>query len=398
MSHGIMANDKGIVARTSAWHNLFTVASDFMTASEAFLAAGLDWLVALVQPTVKNPVDGSDMVVDSLSLIQNQKTGEVYGAVTPGYAAIQNHTLRDAISAIFGETAKVIESAFSILGGRKVVMLVNMGAAKVSLALNGITVEDSHSTYLMFSTSHDGKGGWSILPTLVRVVCQNTVKAAEGEHGEILSRDGITIRHSSKASDRIADAIAAYQQAVAAGRLTLDRVQKVASVNLTPVAKRAYYRSAVDSVLAPVTDAQRKEAQAKVDAGTDLDAMKPLNAREEKREALYQNFLVWEAKEAATYTSCATETSNAYLVYNAVSDALEHESHFRKSDSASREENEFISRVYGKVSDQKEEALLLMEAVVAEPTNTLLLDAILDQPVRDASVPSDLLDQILSEA
>ena len=387
MAHNVTANDKGVMAHTGAWHNLFAVVAAFLTPSEAFKAAGLGWLVKLVDLFVTGP-DGSPLVVPGIKAVQREDTGAVFGTVTDNYSPLQNSTLLEAIEAIFGATSQVIEAAFSLFGGKKVVMLVNMGAAKISLALNGITVEDAHVSYLLFTTAHDGKGGWSILPTATRVQCDNTLKAAEGEDGAILKRDGITIRHSSKASERIADAVEAYQKAIAAGRLTLNRIQKIANVRITKRAKTAYYRTMVDNTLAPVSDADRKAAEG------DAEKAKAIARREARREELFASFLKWEAFEAATYGNGSTEIDNAYLIFNAVSSSFEHDSHFRKSDGATASENEFVSRVYGKISDQKEEAVLLMEAVIADASNTVLLDAILDR----ASGPEGLLDAILAEA
>lgn len=385
MAHNIETTDSGI-ARNGAWHNLWTVTSEFLTASEALAQAGLDWLVNLVSLFVVNPITGAHEEVPGVKATQRSDTGTVFGTVTPGYAPLQNHTLAEAIENIFGAGARVVEAAFSLFGGRKVVFLVNLGAAKIELALAGKTVEEPHVPYLMFSTMHDGKGGWSILPTTVRTICGNTVRAAEGENGEILTRDGITIRHSSKADQRIADATEAYRKAIEAGRLTLNRVQKVARKRITRTAKTAYYRTVVDATLTPVTEADRKAAEG------DADKIKAIERRERRREELFASFLRWEAVEAATYIPGAQETDNAYLVYNAVSNAFEHESHFRKSDGATATENEFVSRVYGKVSDQKEEALMLMEAVVEESNN--LLDVIIAR--HDG--PEGLLDKILQEA
>lgn len=387
MAHGIEKTDSGI-ARNGAWHGLWTVTTDFLTASEAIVAAGLEWLVNLVSVFVLGQ-DGTPQEVPGIKATQRSDNGTVFGTVTPGYNPLQNQTLVDAIEAIFGVGAKVIEAAFSLFGGKRVVFLVNLGAAKIALALQGRTVEDSHVSYLMFATAHDGKGGWSILPTTTRVICNNTLRAAEGENGEILQRDGITIRHSSKASDRIADATEAYRKAIEAGRLTLDRVQTVASVRIKKTAKTAYYRTVVDATLAPVSAADRKAAE------SDADKLRAIERRERRREELYQSFIKWEAFEAANYGQAGdTEVDNAYLIFNAVSSSFEHESHFRKSDGATASENEFVSRMYGKVADQKEEALLLLEAVVGEPTNVLLLDEILTR----AAGPEGLLDAILAEA
>lgn len=384
MAHNVEATDSGI-ARHGAWHGLWKETTEFLTASEALVAAGLDWLVNLVSVFVLGQ-DGTPQEVPGIKATQRSDNGTVFGTVTPGYNPLQNQTLVDAIEAIFGAGARVIEAAFSLFGGRKVVFLVNLGAAKIELALAGLTVEDPHVQYLMFSTMHDGKGGWSILPTPVRTICGNTVRAAEGENGEILARDGITIRHSSKASDRIADATEAYRKAIEAGRLTLNRIQNVAKARVTKSAKTAYYRTVVDATLTPVSDADRKAAEG------DADKLKAIERRERRREELYAAFQKWEAVEASTYVPGAQETDNAYLIYNAVSDAFEHDSHFRKSDGATATENEFVSRVYGKVSDQKDEALLLMEEVVRDSSN--LLDLILDR----AAGPEGLLDQILAEA
>ena len=388
MAHNVTANDKGVMAHTGAWHNLFAVVAAFLTPSEAFKAAGLGWLVKLVDLFVTGP-DGSPLVVPGIKAVQREDTGAVFGTVTENYNPLQNSTLLEAIEAIFGATSQVIEAAFSLFGGKKVVMLVNMGAAKIALALAGKTVEDAHVSYLLFTTAHDGKGGWSILPTATRVQCDNTLKAAEGEDGEILKRDGITIRHSSKASERIADAVEAYQKAIAAGRLTLNRIQKIANVRITRAAKTAYYRTMVDNTLAPVSADDKKAAE------NDAEKAKAIARREARREELYASFLKWEAFEAAAYVAAdATEVDNAYLIYNAVSSSFEHDSHFRKSDGATASENEFVSRVYGKISDQKEEAVLLMEAVIKESGNVLASILASDSPVSSPSV----LDSILAEA
>lgn len=366
MAHGIEKTDKGILVRHGAWHGLWPVISDFLTGAEALVAAGLDWTVETVQALVVHPVTGETIPVPDMRLTQRTDNGTVFGAVTEGYVTVQNSALSDAIARIFGAWAKVVEAAFSLFGGRKIVFLINLGAAKIELALQGKVVEDSHVSYLMISTSHDGRGGISFLPTATRVVCANTVRAAEGANGEILTRDGITIRHSVKAQDRIAETVAAYQKAIEAGRLNLNRIQKIASARLTTTAKRAYYRAVVDNTLAPATPAMIAAA-----AAGDPDKAKALAAREAKRDALYASFLAWEVVEAATYTPSATEVDNAYLTFNAVSDAFEHESNFRKSDGSTREENEFVSRTYGKIADQKEEALLLLEKVISDPSNLL---------------------------
>ena len=98
--------------------------------------------------------------------------GLVLGTVSQAYKVIQNIEAFSFLDGLVADRAMQYESAFSLNGGRKVVLLGRL--PKVDQIVRG----DETLRYVLLSLHHDGTGAIRFGPTAVRVVCANTYSLA----------------------------------------------------------------------------------------------------------------------------------------------------------------------------------------------------------------------------
>lgn len=219
------------------WHGLGTyLGDDTVTGEQAMEAARLDWHVDL-WPTVAHPPvarlgskcpqcskgtiiagrkslgcdrykAGCDYrapfdpapspvnVPDSYAVVRNTDS-RVLGVVGPDYTPLQNTDafgLLDSLSA-GGEVR--YHTAGSLRGGRRVWLLAEISSLRIEPVPGDVS-----TPYLLLSNGHDGRVSLRVLPTAVRVVCQNTATLAL-QQGK---RDGITIRHTGNMAAKVGEA------------------------------------------------------------------------------------------------------------------------------------------------------------------------------------------------
>lgn len=212
MSHEITIRTDGFAeaafARTPAWHNLGQVLPREMTSAEALTEAGLDWKVEqeimgrFVGQDVTNPQPGDwKPCVDTEgepTVLANVRgdTGLYLGNVSRSYRVVQNHEAFKFLDSLVDNEELQYEAAFSLSGGRKVVILARMPG--VYSPADG----DEILPYVMFSNHHDGSGAIKFGPTAVRIVCANTYALAlssdtKGRIGEL------SFRHSAKLDEQL---------------------------------------------------------------------------------------------------------------------------------------------------------------------------------------------------
>jgi len=117
--------------------------------------------------------------------------------VSTGYRAFQNREAFDFMDQLVGEQLAMFETAGSLKGGRRVWML-----AKLPNELR-IAGDDVVKPYVLLTNGHDGTAALRMIPTTVRVVCQNTLNLALGRAG---STEGLSIFHFENLDARVADA------------------------------------------------------------------------------------------------------------------------------------------------------------------------------------------------
>jgi phage/plasmid-like protein (TIGR03299 family) len=341
MPHEITSTDGAVFAITPAWHGLGETFPTHLTPLEAKQKANLGWSVS-VQPAGFFR-DGIFYGSPEHAVIVRDDINTVLGVASHGYPPFTNDQVFEAIEKIYGVDSRVIESAFSIKGGKRVIALVNLAQANVKIKLvGGGLVDDPHASYHAFSVGHTGKDSCSIFPTMIRIVCNNTWNLAAGRKGENIVRDGVKIRHSSLQNERWQAAVAAYRQAALLGEMSTKTIQKLALAHISNSQFRALKDHMIDWAL-PME-------------GVKANTSGIPSLRERRREELHKDL---ENASALTFASYNENTNaskvNAYLALNAVTMYSEHELGY-KGTEIERKENEFESRLFGKAADWRDEA------------------------------------------
>lgn len=178
MAHNITVRPDGVAeaafAEVPAWHGLGTVLDHPMTSVEALRAAHLDWTVS------KKPLhvvfdDGHSRLVDGKVALVRDDTKDVLGVASDKYCIVNNVEAFQFLDGLVEEGSMTYEAAFSLGGGKRVVLLARMPGQ------DEITPSDVCLRYILLSTSHDGTSSIWFGPTSVRVVCANTFMLAIGE-------------------------------------------------------------------------------------------------------------------------------------------------------------------------------------------------------------------------
>jgi phage/plasmid-like protein (TIGR03299 family) len=165
------------------WHGLGKVLQAAVTAKEAIKLARLDWTVE------KRPLrtwggDGASLDVPGCYATVRSDTNAVLGVVSSQYRVLQNTEAFAFMDKAIQAGAAMWETAGSLREGRRVWMLARIPT----------TVEVRHNDevkpYALLSNGHDGGMAVHILPTTVRVVCNNTLNLALGKAygGELVVR------------------------------------------------------------------------------------------------------------------------------------------------------------------------------------------------------------------
>ena len=401
MSHAVTVRANGRAEAAfyaeRAWHGLGKVVTDAITVAEMFILAGLDWTVSTVE--AYSDWTGPDgavrrMMLPNQFVTRRDDTGEILGVVSQKYPTFQNWQARDLLTAVFGEE-KVAETMFSLEGGKRVVMTIDLGRDSIAL---GRGRKDEHRLFLLLSIGHTGTDG--ILCSLVkeRVVCANTYAIAIAEDG---GKETITIRHSQKMGERVETLIGFLRSARESNELFNGKLRSMVKAKLTDEQRAEFFEQIIDKIrpqdvkarkLAEKALAKALTAKSKgkktitVDdmlaADAAKDAAKKVMTEEgedtelvERRRAeiltQLESAWAWEVEENKVPAS-------QYAAFQAASSVVEHFGTYRGS-AQDRAEAEFDSRLYGKAAGVKQSAFVLLDAYNApEVLDTAVLDSILD--------------------
>lgn len=271
MAHGITETDTAWFHNVPAWHGLGKVTKHRpQTAQEWLRMAQLDWEVrkdeiltlsdlraALKGRKTVTPAQvlaiASEHTMDSFRAITRVDTNDKLAVVTDEYVETQNAEHFAFLEALLGKT--VPETAFSLWGGRQIGALTRLP--------KGIEVGgDEILLYLYLRSRHDGTGATWLFPTNVRVVCANTDRAAIDAAGGDDSPSIHKILHRGDKSSAIAEARAALQLTIDAGKQFKklgDRLarQKVSERQLAKVMEQLY-PSGIGVEGGPTTKRQQK--------------------------------------------------------------------------------------------------------------------------------------------
>lgn len=127
-----------------------------------------------------------------------EDTGLFLGTVTDQYQVVQNHELFRFMDALFEEGHLSYESAFSLYGGKKVVVLGRLPG------IDYATPNDPSLRYIVSSMSHDGAGSLRFGLTSVRMICANTHQLGLQKDAKTIHE--LTLRHSGDIMSKLDEA------------------------------------------------------------------------------------------------------------------------------------------------------------------------------------------------
>lgn len=179
-----------------AWHRLGTLVADCQTSEQAIDLAGLNWSVEKSPLFIQSAAGGLLPVAGHFACVR-QDTGAALGVVGRDYRIFQNRQAFDFMDNIVGEKLAMFETAGALKGGRRVWML-----ARIPRELR-VAKDDIVHPYVLLTNSHDGTSGVRIIPTSIRVVCQNTLNLALNRSD---ASQGMTIHHTQSLVGKVAAA------------------------------------------------------------------------------------------------------------------------------------------------------------------------------------------------
>jgi phage/plasmid-like protein (TIGR03299 family) len=175
---------------TRPWHGLGVALDHPAKSAEAIRAAGLDWRVELFTAcALEQSIPGAFGVV-------RMDRREPIAVVGKRYVPIQNSAAFEFFDHLIGEGHAVYETAGALDRGRRIWLLARLPGEV------WVTREDNVGKFLLLTNSHDGQSPLRALFTPIRVVCENTLRAAlhEGQSS------GVSIRHVGDILDKAKEA------------------------------------------------------------------------------------------------------------------------------------------------------------------------------------------------
>jgi phage/plasmid-like protein (TIGR03299 family) len=350
------------VTGTPAWHRLGRIIAEAATSAEAIRLAGLDWTVeqwpvlACGPATTEEPAGRYAPCAGTVANVR-MDTGAVLGVVSTGYRVFQNAEAFDFLDAIVGDGLARYETAGALKGGRRVWLLARM-PREVRVA-----GDDVVHPYLLLTNSHDGSLALRMIPTTVRVVCQNTLNLALGR---ARGGEGLTIRHRDSLDGRVQEARSKLGILTQRVERFGEEARQLAACPLTDRQARDYFeqffptRPAAPAAPSPVPTEGLLDAILEAQQGqTALVDELLANHREEQTRTERRNARILEGLLEGYHSPANAQlgiAGTAWAAYNAVSGWADHESTVRGRSELERADNRLNSIWFGSANELKQDA------------------------------------------
>jgi len=327
MAHNITIDEYGFAeaayAKEPAWHGLGEIIDHQMTSEECLKYARLDWKVVKKPLAIKEENGYCDLPSQYMITVR-EDNGLPLGLVSNRYTIVQNTEAFEFMDELIENHEMKYEAAFSLSGGRRVVLLAQL--PKVDF----INKEDPILRYILMSLCHDGTGAIKFGPTNVRVVCANTLAVAArkkevrdlsvAHKGDIKTKLNKARQILSLINDRFDENSEIYRQ-LSQKRITMDEWNRFLNI------------------ICPEPD----EADASITKRTRNKIM-------EIRESLTRGFIEGENQNIPGIER------TAWAAYNTVTELVDHMPR-RGKDFSSKAEARFNTVLYGTGATHKDHAL-----------------------------------------
>jgi phage/plasmid-like protein (TIGR03299 family) len=201
--------DTGFCVREASWHAKELLLADYPENwDDARMSAGLMWeprIVPLYRQETADDGSTSYVVAEGANLVERDDTAAPLGVVSDQFELITHGEMGQIMEAVLDQPNVKFETAGSVRGGKQVYALVRLDEPyEIKGDIDGFGDQVLTLPYLALLNSHDGTGACKVLFTQVRVVCWNTVQAADADgdrHGAQL-----ILRHVTGVKNRIEEA------------------------------------------------------------------------------------------------------------------------------------------------------------------------------------------------
>ena len=174
-----------------AWHGLGQIVKNAMTSKEAIELGGLGY-----QVIKENLLTASGVEVPNNFATKRLDTNEVLGVVGNRYEIVQNADAFIFFDTIVGQGQAIFETAGALGKGERIFV-----TAKMPNYVRIAGTDDLTEVYVVMTNTHDGSGAVICGITSVRIVCQNTLRAALGN-----MVNKVSIRHTKSAEANLMQA------------------------------------------------------------------------------------------------------------------------------------------------------------------------------------------------
>jgi len=322
MAHNInITNGKAsfVSLRQSAWHGLGQIVSTEMTDEQLLSAAGLNWMVT-AQPIYRAEsidIAGDKMTtyhgIDGFKLLQRGDTRDDLAVVASTFRVFQNREMVSLMRQIGGQS--VVWETAGALGTKGATTWCLARLPDLGFSLGN----DATEMYMLITNGHGNNRALTVMPTMIRVVCQNTMRAAEGGRQAQVKRidnakakdwsptalaSGYGIHHNEGLDRAVADVARAYKLCIDNRDATKVACEMMAAKAISDADARLFW----DRVLGEAP------AQSETERVTQM---------REEREAKRRRELagIWASETSATDAAKGT-------VYGAMQAAVEWVDHF----------------------------------------------------------------------
>jgi phage/plasmid-like protein (TIGR03299 family) len=335
-----------------AWHQLGTVIAEAATSAEAIHLAALDWTVTQ-EPIYRG---NGQRIIDRVANARSD-TGAVLGVVSTSYQVFQNVECFDFMDALVADRLAMFETAGALKEGRQIWMLARIPR---ELRAAGSDIIDP---YVLLTTGHDGLHALKMIPTSVRVVCNNTLNLALRKAA---GKEGFTLLHSKNLQARVEEARRKLGLVIERLDRFEEQIQALAKAPLTEGQARDYW-----DVLFPTGRLRRRTPTAPV-VGTDgaalLDDTVISDGEQERGRLWKRNALIVEQLLENYQSSSNTLPGirdTAWAAFNAVSQWVDHQSPVRGKDRLTQADHRMHSIFFGRGDELKQQAFRTAMELVA---------------------------------
>ena len=205
MAHELMNNKAMFYVGKTPWHGLGKKLEISPNTEQALKLAGLDWNVhktptyirvlnnqgwTTFNTLTKNPYH--DTHYCCTYRLDADMNPIILGHVSKKYEVLQNEDAFQPFDEVLLDHGYTYETAGAVKDGQKIWILAKA-------PLNTKVGDDHVDRYVLLYNSHNGSSGVTMKPTMVRVVCNNTLEYALNKGTD----NGISLRHTTGVKERL---------------------------------------------------------------------------------------------------------------------------------------------------------------------------------------------------